>query len=638
MQKRILIANRGEIARRIIKTINRLGHISVGLKLKSDKVPFYLKEANEVIAFNSESPQETFLNEKLIVKLALEHRIDLIHPGYGFLSESSEFAKAVEEAKLIYIGPSSYTLDVLGDKVKAKLLANENKIPVIRGFNIKSGDLDIKDLSEKAVEIGFPLIIKAGAGGGGRGMRVSYNLDSLLESIPAARIEAKRNFGSEELFIEKFLEDVRHVEVQVIGDKLGSLIHLFERDCSLQRKFQKVIEIAPAYGLDEKIKENLYSCSLNLAKAGKLTNAATFEFLLEKSSNNFYFIEANPRLQVEHTITEEITGLDIVELQIKSALGLALPEQKSIVQSGYAVQARVCAECPEDNFTPSAGRIESWEITNIGTYEDLRFDLAYDIREEVGTNFDSLIGKIIVHSESLENCFNKLTNQTLNFATPFGLQSNTAFLIKLLEEAKDYKKVHTRWIEASFLDSYNKYYKDLLAILSRNSIEIYKSNFNGDGLFSKSILRPKVFSLPNLDLKINGETLNILDPQDIEILTSELYILDSNHSDDVSGIFKGVPFTLGPKMALDETSHTASKGTLDIIAPLPGTVINFNHKEGDLVRAGATLLSIESMKTEHKLSAKSDCIIESINIQLGYQAKKGEVLISCKPIPNEEKI
>jgi acetyl/propionyl-CoA carboxylase alpha subunit len=259
----------------------------------------------------------------------------------------------------------------------------------------------------------------------------------------------------------------------------------------------------------------------------------------------------------------------------------------------------------------------------------------------VGTNFDSLIGKIIVRDKSLESCFDKLLNKTLNQATPFGLHSNTAFLIKLIEKARDYNTIHTKWIETSFLEDYNNYYKDTLGLISHASLGVYKNNFSsGDqGLFSKNLLRPAIFSIGSLELEVNGENFDIIDSSEPNSISlNDLYVLKRNSTDCIKAVYKGIPFTISPIRFVHDTNSNSNKGELDITAPLPGTIININNKEGDVVRAGTPLLSIESMKTEHKLSAKGDCIIESINIQLGHQAKKGEVLISCKPIPNEEKI
>lgn len=640
--KRILVTNRGEIARRIIKTINRLGHISVALKLPDEICPFYLWEAAEVLSYKSNDPRLSFLDESATIELAVANRIDLIHPGYGFLSESGTFARKVEDSNILFIGPSSDCLFKIGDKVSAKNLAIECGIPIIQGFTLKSGDIDTAYLKNNTEKLNFPLIIKASSGGGGRGMRIAKDHNSLLEMIPGARLEAKRNFGNDELFIETFLENVRHIEVQIIGDKNGSIIHLFERDCSLQRRFQKVIEIAPAPNLSEDLCYKLYESSLKLSKAAGLSNASTFEFLVDTKNQSFYFIEANPRLQVEHTITEAITGIDIVELQINSALGLSLPSQSQICKNGYAVQARICAETPEEDFSPSVGRIEGWHIAELEKDISVRCDTGYSKGETIGTNFDSLLGKVIVSGSHLDECLNKLLEQVLPVSIPLGIRTNVPFLISLLEKFSGQANIHTKWIENSFLDSYIAHYNALensiiecAPLLFSKLIDAEKEAANN--LFGKSILRPQALDQYKINLKIvSREELFLSTSHDSTVLNdindTEFIFYPSENIGAYTGSYRGIVFSLKIDANARDSASAQMSTDLNIIAPLPGTVISLNCKSGDAVSAGTTILSIESMKIEHKLCPMENCVIEDIKISLGASVQKGEILISCKPI------
>ncbi len=652
--KRILIANRGEIAHRIIKTVNRLGHTSVALKLPSDKSPYYLKEAAEVISYEKDDPRLSFLDEVATVKLAKNNNIDLIHPGYGFLSESGSFAKKVTSAGMIFIGPSSDTLYKLGDKILAKNIALACDVPTISGFKLPAGPIVKSTLASAIKGLGFPLIIKAGAGGGGRGMRIADSISSLHELIPGARLEAKRNFGNDELFIETFLQEVKHIEVQVIGDSSGALIHLFERDCSLQRKFQKVIEIAPAVDINNEILQELYQSSFKIGKKSKLTNASTFEFLIDTKKNKHYFIEANPRLQVEHTITEEITGLDIVELQINSALGKKLPTQKNIKKKGVSVQVRVCSEIPELNFAPSVGKLESWDTNT--KLNSVRMDLAYEPGETIGCNFDSLLGKIIVTKDSLQECWEELIFKVLPTSVPIGIRTNIPFLISLINHLKTNTSIHTKWIENSFLGNYLKYYNSMEEKIKTNVSSLYKlikskPKTNGTDLFQNGLLRQDIYDQYELSLNIAllEQNLSPSDnrPIDLKLIEdknntyiqiddqSRFYILTSLKDENIAGFFNGIPFEISIKKASNTklTENELEAGS-NIVAPLPGTVIAINCEPGDKVTAGIPVLSIESMKTEHKLVPRRDSVIQKINVKIGDQVVKGQNLIQCKPGTN----
>ncbi len=501
------------------------------------------------------------------------------------------------------------------------------------------------------------MIVKAGAGGGGRGMRIAQDIDALLELIPGARLEAKRNFGNDELFIETFLQNVRHIEVQVLGDKLGSQIHLFERDCSLQRKFQKIIEIAPAMNVSEKILSLLYKSSLKLAKSADLTNATTFEFLVDTSNQKYFFIEANPRLQVEHTITEEITGLDIVELQINSALGLPLLLQKDITKSGVSVQVRICAELPEEDFTPAVGRIESWTTDGQDSEIGIRKDIGYAQGETIGTDFDSLLGKIIATEENLTKCIGILVNRTLPVSVPQGIRTNIPFLISILKNLPDSDRINTKWIENTFLVNYPQSYQLLEQEIKEysptlfNALIKYETHHN-PSLFNTNILRPGSFNQYRIQVAINSSDRILLEHLDevgnlhveengnyitIEVGPQKVFLFSKQKTNDTFlGTYQGVPFKLSIENYLNSSSTQESAETeIDIKAPLPGTIISIHCKPGEQILVGVPILSIESMKTEHKLSSIEDCIVETVNVIIGDQVQKGQILVHCSPHSNK---
>ena len=410
MFRRILIANRGEIALRIIRACRELGIEAVCVYSKADKDAPYLRLADRAICIGAGPSKDSYLNIPRIIAAAEVCDADAIHPGYGFLSERADFAQICRECQIEFIGPSPEAMAQLGDKVAAKRAAKAAKVPIFPG---SEGAIEEEDEAvEVAREIGFPVIIKAAAGGGGRGMRVCHNEATLRANIKKAQQEAKASFGDGSVFIEKFLEHARHVEVQVLGDKHGHSIHLFERDCSMQRRHQKLIEEAPAPGVDRKKIAAVCESAAKLIRTTGYAGAATVEFLMD-ADQNFFMLEVNTRVQVEHPVTEMVTGVDIVKHSILIAAGEKIGlRQKDVTLHGHAMECRINAEDPARNFMPSPGRIDTWEVPG---GPGIRLDSHVVPGYMVPPTYDSMVGKLIAHGDDREHCIARMARALREF-------------------------------------------------------------------------------------------------------------------------------------------------------------------------------------------------------------------------------
>lgn len=397
MFSRIMIANRGEIALRIIRACREMGIETVVICSKSDENAMYLKQADITVCVGPPEAEGSYLNIPSIISAAEITDIEAIHPGYGFLSEVGHFAEVCESSKIVFIGPRSETLKKLGNKTEARKIAIANKVPVVPGSEsvIKSQQQAL-DVAHK---IGYPVIIKASSGGGGRGMRVAHNDISLVNSLAVAQREAEAAFNDPSIYIEKYIEDTRHIEVQIFGDNYGNIVHLGERDCTLQRRHQKLVEESPSPNITERLREEICKAAIKIARAVHYTNAGTVEFLVDKQGN-FYFIEVNTRLQVEHPVTEMVTGIDLVKQQIRIAYGERLNiKQKKVRPRGVSIECRINAEDPQNGFRPQPGKIR---IYNPPGGRGVRVDSHVHAGYEIPPYYDSLISKLIVHQKTRE--------------------------------------------------------------------------------------------------------------------------------------------------------------------------------------------------------------------------------------------
>jgi acetyl-CoA carboxylase biotin carboxylase subunit len=442
MFNKILIANRGEIAIRIIRACRELGIKTVAVYSTADVNAQHIQLADEAILLGDAAPKESYLNVDKLIRAALDSKADAIHPGYGFLSENASFAAAVDSAGLTFIGPSADSIRAMGDKAESKILMKQSGVPTVPGFEGLTSDEDFK---QAAKEIGYPVLIKASAGGGGKGMRVVNAESELSEAIESARREALNSFGDENLLIEKYLADAHHVEFQVFGDKYGNLVHLFERECSVQRRHQKIIEETPSPLLTPEIRAKMGAAAVAAAKAVNYYNAGTIEFIFDPILSSFYFLEMNTRLQVEHPITELVAGIDLVQWQIRIAAGEKFPfVQSDFHQHGHAIECRVYAEDPSNGFLPSTGRLLQFlEPRGPG----IRVDSGFKTGSDVNHFYDPLLAKLIVHAETRDVAIQRMQTALREFIV-HGVVTNIDFMQAVLKH-EDFAqgKVSTRWVE-----------------------------------------------------------------------------------------------------------------------------------------------------------------------------------------------
>jgi acetyl-CoA carboxylase biotin carboxylase subunit len=445
MFRKILIANRGEIAIRIMRACRELGIQTVAVYSDADKNSLHPQHADEAIHIGPAAPKESYLDMDKIIAAARQTHADAIHPGYGFLSENASFAAAVASAQLTFIGPSADSIRAMGDKAESKLRMKAAGVPTVPGYE---GLETEEDFRRSAKEIGYPVLVKAAAGGGGKGMRVVNEENELREAIESARREALHAFGDEHLLIEKYVANAHHVEFQVFGDQYGNLVHLFERECSVQRRHQKIIEETPSPLLTPEVREEMGQAAVAAAKAVGYYNAGTVEFIFDPELSTFYFLEMNTRLQVEHPVTELVTGIDLVHWQIRVAAGEPFPfPQSHFTQRGHAIEGRIYAEDPANGFLPGAGRLLQFiEPRGPG----IRVDSGFTAGDEVTHFYDPLLAKLIVHAENREAAVQRMQAALKEFIV-HGLLTNIDFLQAVLSHP-DFAggNVSTRWVETNF--------------------------------------------------------------------------------------------------------------------------------------------------------------------------------------------
>ena len=468
MFKKILIANRGEIAVRIIKACQEIGIKTVAVHSVVDKNAPHAQLADEIVNLGDPAPVESYLNIPKIIKSAKEVGAEAIHPGYGFLAENPDFAQTCNDVGIKFIGPSSKVISLMGDKIAAKKTMEKAGVPVIPGYH--GPKQDNNSLMKEGKKIGFPLLVKAAAGGGGKGMRIVRSEDLLLESIEGAKRESKSSFGDDTVFLEKYLDKPRHIEFQILADEHRNIIHLFERECSVQRRHQKIIEETPSPVMTKQLREKMGQAAVAAAKAVGYTNAGTVEFMVD-GNLNFYFMEMNTRLQVEHPITEMTTGIDLAKWQLRIANGEELSvKQKDLSQRGHAIECRIYAEDPANGFLPSIGTLNKVETP---TGPNVRNDTGIYTSMEVTPYYDPLLAKLVVSAENREESINKM-RWALSHYVVLGVTTNITFLKKVLEH-KEFKRGN---ITTHFIDNYFKDWtitKEGLPVDAIISLAIYDS-------------------------------------------------------------------------------------------------------------------------------------------------------------------
>ncbi len=461
--KKILVANRGEVALRIMRSAKEMGIDTVAVYSQADRNALHVRYADEAIFIGDSPASESYLNMEKVISAAKRVKADAIHPGYGFLSENSVFAKKVKDARIIFIGPSADAMELLGNKLAAKAIAKKYNVPILPGTSKAVNK--IEEAKKQARDIGYPVLIKAAAGGGGKGMRTVEDEMLLEENLVRAMSEAKSAFGDESVFIEKYIASPRHIEIQILGDTHGNVIHLFERECSIQRRHQKVIEEAPSSVLTPLLREKMGTCAVTLAKACGYYNAGTMEFLLDEK-NNFYFLEMNTRLQVEHPVTEMITGIDLVKEQIHIAQGEKLSfRQDEIKIRGHAIEARIYAEDSGNNFLPDTGTLTRYKTPR---GNGIRVDDGYDEGMEIPVYYDSMLAKLIAHSSSRSNAIDAM-HRALNDYIISGVETTIPFCRFVMEHpAFTSGKFDTHFAEKYFshekLQGHNKAEEEIAAV------------------------------------------------------------------------------------------------------------------------------------------------------------------------------
>ena len=655
MFKKILIANRGEIACRVIKTARKMGIKTVAVYSEADKDARHVEMADEAVCIGPAPSRESYLKMDNIIKACKDTGAEAVHPGYGFLSENEAFAKRLEEEGITFIGPKHYSIAAMGDKIASKKLANEAKVNTIPGYN------DAIDTPESAVkiaqDIGYPVMIKASAGGGGKGLRVAFNDKEAFEGFSACKNEALNSFGDDRVFIEKFVEEPRHIEIQVLGDAHGNTVYLWERECSIQRRHQKVIEEAPSPFISEATRKAMGEQAVALAKAVKYQSAGTVEFVVGKDQS-FYFLEMNTRLQVEHPVTESITGLDLVEQMIRVAAGEKLSfGQKDIQRNGWSMECRINADDPYRSFLPSTGRLVRYQPPE--EMDGVRVDTGVYEGGEIPMYYDSMIAKLIVHGKDRLDAIMKM-RAALNKFVIRGIHSNIPFQAALMQHprfisgdfntgfiaeefphgfrASDVKPadlglmdalataVHRRYLERATgiygqLEGHEMKIPDSFVVASGEpgKMDYVTANIESTTLGYKVIVKNKTYDIQTewnpgqiiYNAVVNGQQIaaqvertNLFYRIQFDGVRVDSLVLTPNGAE----MQKLMPFKEPPDMSKF------------LLSPMPGLLVDVAVTVGQKVEAGQRLAAIEAMKMENVLLATQDGVIAEV------MAAKGESL------------
>ncbi len=657
----VLVANRGEIACRVINSAKALGYETVAVYSDIDVGARHVGLADFAVCIGPAPAGESYLCIENIMAAARRSGAKSIHPGYGFLSENAAFAQACEEAGLIFIGPSTHAIEVMGNKATSKRAMLEAGVPCIPGY--QGRDQSDATLIMESRAIGFPLMVKAAAGGGGRGMRLVHDEATLASAIQSARSEALNSFGSEELIIERALMAPRHVEIQVFADSLGNVVHLFERDCSVQRRHQKVLEEAPSPAVSPQIRSAMGAAAISAAKSVDYAGAGTVEFLLDKEGQ-FYFLEMNTRLQVEHPVTEMITGLDLVEWQLRIASGERLPlGQDDISIDGHAIEARLYAEDPANDFLPASGTALLWEVPEA---EGVRVDHGLLENQEISPFYDPMIAKLIAHGKTREEARRKLVKALVNTQI-LGLPTNREFLLDALSHpqfcAGDFS---TAFIGEHFPEQVLRAQKSddadyalIAALLCRlrqeeqqqsvvNHLTGIEQWSNSSDLGSSLLIRLGDGRERELRVSFHNAGQRYLVEIDNTEIVIIIHAMDSSSARvEIAGMMETVHFvrassnsisvgirsrTLNAEdilLSCERTSADEDDGC--VLAPMHGNILSVNVTEGQVVEKGDSLLILEAMKMEHKITAAIGGTVANLSAKEGQQVALNKLLLEIVP-------
>ncbi len=660
MFKKILIANRGEIACRIMRTARRCGVRTVAVYSDADARARHVREADEAVGIGPAPAAESYLRGDAIIEVARERGAEAVHPGYGFLAENADFAEACAAAGLVFIGPPADAIRAMGSKSAAKELIEKAGVPVVPGA--RGRGLSGAELAERAGAIGFPVLIKPALGGGGKGMRRVENAGEFAAALAASKREAQASFGDDEMLLEKFVERARHVEVQIFGDTHGNIVHLFDRDCSLQRRHQKIIEEAPAPGLSPALREKMARAAVAAARAVGYVNAGTVEFIVD--GKDFYFIEMNTRLQVEHAVTEMITGLDLVEWQLRVAAGEALPlAQGEIKAAGHAIEGRVYAEAPERGFLPSMGRLNRFRPP--AADEFVRLDSGVQEGDVIGPHYDPMIAKLIVRGADRTDALKRFRAALSQFQVR-GVSTNVAFLLAAAS-SKPFaeSKIDTEWLD-----------REGVCVVPGTA----RATSDATAVAALHVLRKRP-GRPWLARQTNGSPWEVARAWRLNGFAREQLLFHDGPGDDRVEVEVGVEHADGGvRLTLTEGGLTVTGGaglrsggevTLDgrvieatvyaedniltvilpgetarltladpvgmtsvqdqgggaVTAPMPGKVVQVMGEPGAKVKRGTPLMVVEAMKMEHTITAPADGAVAAFHYKIGDFVEDGAVLL-----------
>lgn len=652
---KILIANRGEIAVRIMKSANKLGIQTVAIYSEVDSDALHVKKADEAYCIGRRELSETYLNIEKIINIAIKSGCEAIHPGYGFLAENSAFVMACDKAGIVFIGPHEKAIRLMGNKIESREFVRKLGIPMTQGI---TGTPD--ELLKNARSIPLPILVKAAAGGGGKGMRIVRDYNELEEVLESTSREAKNYFGDETVFIEKYVEEPRHIEFQILGDNHGNVVHLFERECTIQRRYQKIIEESPSPTLTPEIRKKMGDAAVKISKEVDYNSAGTVEFLVDKNLD-FYFLEMNTRIQVEHPVTEMVTGIDLVEEQILVAEGNPLRlKQDELSQNGHAIECRIYAEDPSNNFMPSPGKMTFYHKPE---GENIRVDAGIEKATEIHSFFDPMIGKLIVWGSD-RNIATERSMLALRDFVIHGINSNIPYLLGMLQ----HRAFAENDLSTKFCDEHTG---DILLDIEKrklkfgNKIPVFayalhqlnlKRKLEAENIWDALGYWRNIMEIPFETgdarhlLKINrikDSGYEISFDEDKHQL--QLEYIDQNkvhfQADDHSFkafisvdekangwvTIEGMNFQVTRKDVLNENDEFLSSGQSDsesnLFAPMPGKVIKVNVKAGDTVKRGTVLLVVEAMKMENNITAENDAVVKDVAVKEGEMVDKDKQLV-----------
>ncbi|MDX8276509.1 acetyl/propionyl/methylcrotonyl-CoA carboxylase subunit alpha [Acinetobacter pittii] len=641
---KVLVANRGEIAVRVMQTAKAMGYQTVAVYSDADRHARHVQEADEAVYIGASKVSESYLSIVKIIDACKKTGADAVHPGYGFLSENTEFAQACIDNQITFIGPTASAIELMGSKRLSKIAMIKAGVPCVPGYEDDRQDLEY--LATQAEQIGFPLMVKASAGGGGRGMRLVQQASELIEALQTARSEAENAFGSGELILEKAVIAPRHVEIQVFGDIHGNYVYLFERDCSIQRRHQKVVEEAPCPVMTPELRQQMGEAAVAAAKACAYVGAGTVEFLLD-ASGAFYFLEMNTRLQVEHPVTELITGLDLVEWQLCVANGEQLPlQQRELTLNGHAIEVRLYAEDPRQDFLPQTGQVLRWQPA---TLPNVRIDHGMLATDEVSPFYDPMVAKVIAYGKTREDAI-RLLARAVNDCVLLGVNSNKQFLVNLLRHpivvAGD---TNTAFIQQHFQND-SSLHKQVLSLETLAIAAALFSQSNGTAVWQTGLGVPLPLKLKYDDQQVQLQLSSLNNTFTVQLCDQTICIEVLERTIEqlvylIDGVRRRVQYVLdGDQLYLDRDNGNVAirnvtyaapeiadvAGDGKIRAPMDGAVVNILVNKGDQVIKGQTLLVLEAMKIQQQIKSDVDGVIEDVLGQQGQQVKKRQMLFTIQ--------